>query len=395
MNRLLRFIVIGILTLSLIPAAAGAQPAVEPVLEGCVETYDPAINYFPVEMDVNYATGFEIEYHNHYKVISVTDPWQGAETVFQYVLVQCGTPAPDLEGEYLVIEVPVARAISMSTTYIPHFVDLDLVDRLVATDETDFIYSPEVRERIDAGEIAEIGGSSAVNVELTLDLEPDIIFTYGSGFPEYDAHPALLAAGLNVALNGDYMEETPLGRAEWIKFTAAFFNREAEANAVFDAQVEQYTRLADLAASVEQRPTVLVNAMYSGTWYVSGGGSFIAQMIDDAGGSYLFADEPAAGGIPLDFEVVLDRAQDADFWLNPNFWYSLADGLAEDERYAEFDAFQNDRVFNSVARTLPTGANDYFERGATHPELILADLIAIFHPDLLPDHDLMYFVQLQ
>lgn len=394
MNKVHRTIVFALFAFMLVSGAAGAQPAIGNLVSGCVENYDPQVDYFPVKMEIVNAAGFELEYFNNYKLIRVIDPWIGADTVFTYLLVQCGTPAPDLEIEAQVIEVPVMRAIPMSTTYIPNFVDLGLVDRIVATDENDYVYSPEVTALVEASEISEIGGSSFVNVELAIDLEPDVIFTYGSGSPEYDAHPALIDAGLNTALNGDYMEATPLGRAEWIKFTAAFFNAEAAANAVYDAQVEAYNALVELAQGAEQRPTVLVNAMYSGTWYIAGGQSFIAQMINDAGGDYLFADEPSSGGVPYAFESVLDRAQDADIWLNPNYWLSLADGLAEDERYAEFDAFEAGRVFNSVARFNATGGNDYFERGAAHPELVLADLIAIFHPDLLPDHEFNYFVQL-
>lgn len=371
-----------------------AQAPIENLVDGCVETYDPSVDYFPVESEVTHAEGFEIEYFNHYKVITVTRPWQQAETLFTYVLVQCGAPVPEGYEDAAVIEVPTQRVITMSTTYLPHFVDLGLVDTIIATDEFDFVYSPEVRERIDAGELSEIGGGSTVNVELALDLEPDVIFTYGLGSPDYDAHPVLIDAGLNVALNSDYMETSPLGRAEWLKFTALFFNREAEANAIFDEIVTRYTELTELAATAEEQPKVLVNAMYGDTWYVSGGASYVAEFIADAGGAYAFADDESSGGVPLDFESVLEAAQDADVWLNPNYWFSLADGLAEDARYSEFAAFENGGVYNNVARVNATGGNDFLETGAAHPELVLADLIAIFHPELLPDHTLTFYMPL-
>jgi iron complex transport system substrate-binding protein len=252
-----------------------------------------------------------------------------------------------------------------------------------------------VRARIDAGEIIEIGSGSTVNVEAALELDPGVVFTFGSGFPEYDTHPVLLQAGIPVALNADYLETSPLGRAEWIKFTALFFNAEAEANAFFEGVEARYLELAALTADVETRPTVLVNGLFADTWYVSGGGSFAAQLIADAGGDYLWADDTSTGGIPLAFEAVFERASDADIWLNPNFWYSLSDGLAEDERYAEFAAFQNGAVYNNNARTTPLGGNDYTESGVINPDRVLADLIRIFHPDLLPDHDLYYYQQLQ
>jgi iron complex transport system substrate-binding protein len=328
-------------------------------------------------------------------VINVLTPWRDSDETFTYVLVQCGTPAPEGFEDAEVIEVPVNTAVSMSTTYLPHFAELGLLDNLVGVDEFDFVYNPQVRERIDAGELVEIGGGSTVNVEQVLDLDPDLILTYGLGSPDYDAHPVLLDAGLNVALNSDYMEASPLGRAEWIKFTAMFFNREAEANAFFDGVAERYNELATLAADAEDRPTVLINGLYADTWFVSGGDSYTARLIEDAGGDYLWADDESTGGLPLSFEAVLERGQNADVWLNPNFWTTLGEGLAEDERYAEFAAFQNGNVYNNNLRMNEFGFNDYSESGVVHPDILLADLVAIFHPELLPDHEVVYFRHLE
>lgn len=384
-----------LLSLVLSLPIAIAISAQETAANGCVSDYDPDVMYFPEQMDVEYAEGFTITYANHYKTLTVTRPWPGAEVGFTYVLVQCGTPAPtDIPADAIVIEVPVSTAASLSATYAPHFIELGLLDALVAVDEADYLYNPEIRARVESGQIAEIGGSSTLNVELALDLAPAVTFTYGSGFPEYDAHPVLLEAGLPVALSGDFNETTPLGRAEWIKFTAAFFNREAEANAIFDPIAERYTDLTLLAASQSYRPSVLVNAMYSGTWYVSGGASYAARLIADAGGMYVFADDPNSGGVPLTFEAVLDAAQAADIWLNPNTWRTLADGLAEDERYAEFAAFEAGRVYNHYQRSNELGGNDYFEYGGLYVDRVLSDLMTIFYPNLLPDDELYFYEQL-
>jgi iron complex transport system substrate-binding protein len=174
-----------------------------------------------------------------------------------------------------------------------------------------------------------------------------------------------------------------------------FFNREAEANAFFEDVAGRYNEMKTLAASAEDRPTVLVNALYGDTWFASGGGSYIAQLITDAGGEYLWSDDESSGGLPLSFEAVLERGQDADIWLNPNFWLSLDEGLAEDQRYAEFASFQNGRVYNNNLRMNELGANDYSEGGVVRPDLVLQDLIAIFHPELLPEHELFYFRHLE
>lgn len=374
-------------------SAASAQDAAN-FTEGCVTDYDASVDYFPDKSEVEHAQGFSIEYFNNYKVITVTRPWVGAETPFTYALVQCGTPAPETATFDAVIEVPVNRLISMSTTYLPSLVELGVLDTLVGVDEFDFVYSEDVRVHIDAGELVEVGGGSLVNVEQVLDLEPDVVMTYGIGVPDYDAHPALIEAGIPVALNGDFNETSPLGRAEWIKFVAAFYNREADANAFMSSVAADYSALVAQVADVETRPSVLVNAMFGDTWFVAGGQSYIARLIADAGGAYVWADDDSTGGMPLAFEAVLDAAQDADVWLNPNFWFSLADGLAEDERYADFSAFASGRIYNNVARVTATGGNDATELGAIRPDLLLADLIAILHPNLLPDHELFFYQQL-
>ncbi len=364
------------------------------LIDSCVTTYDASVDYFPDEVSIDYAESFEVEYHANYKVIRVLTPWQGADQTFEYVLVQCGTPAPEGYDNALVIEVPVGRVISLSTTYLPHLVELDELDSLAAVDETDFIYNADIRALVDEGSLPEVGSGSSINVEQVIDIDPDLIMTFGFG-SDFDAHPVLLQAGLPVVLNADYVETTPLGRAEWLKFTAMFFNREAEANTLFDQIAGDYEALVALTAEISERPTVMVNGMFQGTWYVSGGQSYAAQLIEDAGGDYLWSDDENVGGVPLSFEAVIERAQNADYWLNANFWFSLADGLAEDERYAEFAPFQNGTIFNNNLRVTDLGGNDYTESGVLRPDVVLADLIAIFHPELLPEHELYYFRHLE
>jgi len=381
------------LLIAVLPGAS-AQDAVN-LTTGCVADYDPDVDYFPEKIDIEYSSAFEVDYFNHYKVVRVLTPWAGAEQTFEYVLVQCGTPAPEGFDEAVLIDVPIQSAISLSTTYLPHFVELSVLDTLVAVDELDFAYNPDVRARIDAGNVIEVGGGSAIDVEQVLNLEPDVVFTYGLGSPDFDAHPVLIEAGIPTALNGDYVETTPLGRAEWIKFTALFYNQESAANALVAEVADSYAALRASVADVQDRPTVLVNGMFMDTWFVSGGASYAAQLIADAGGDYLWADDDSVGGLPLAFEAVLERGQDADVWLNANFWRSLDEGLAEDERYAEFAPFQNRTIFNNNARTTELGGNDYGESGVLRPDLVLADLIAIFHPDVLPEHELFYYQQLQ
>ncbi len=376
-------------------AAAAASPG-QNLHDGCVESYDPAVDYFPQKLSVAYASGFDVEYRNNYKIVTVTNPWQGAQESFRYLLLQCGTPAPQgVEG--VVVEVPVKNIIAMSTTYLPTLEDLGLIDRLIGLDSYMWTTNPSVRTRIESGDIAEIGGGAAVNVELTLDLDPALVMTYGTGFADYDTHPVLLEAGIPVALNGDFVEQSPLGRAEWMKFIALFFNREADAVAQFDTVALEYHAVAELTATLTERPSVLLGSVYNGTWYVAGGGSYMARLLADAGAAYLWSDEGDVGALPLDFESVYAVAAEAEFWLNPDnsFWFSVDNVLDSDPRYGDFAPLKRGRMYNNNARVNENGGNAYYEEGAAHPERVLKDLVKILHPHLLPDHELRFYQQVQ
>jgi iron complex transport system substrate-binding protein len=377
------------------PPAAQSSVAVAPeanLTDGCVENYDPSIDYFPQKTDVTHSDSFAVEYHNNYKIVTVSNPWQGAQESFQYVLVQCGTPTPDgVEGA--VIEVPVRSLVALSTTYLPHLVSLGLTDRLVGLDSLLWATTPEVVARIEAGELVEVGGGSAVNLELLLEMEPGLVMAYGIGIPEYDAHPLLIEAGIPVALNGDFVEQDPLGRTEWMKFIAFFFNKEGEADRLFNEVVDSYNATAALAAGVTARPTVFLSSIYDGTWWMPGGDSYTARLLVDAGADYLWADSAEVGSSPVDFETVFEKAGNADFWLNPDnsFWNSQADVLQSDERYAEFAAVANGHLYNNNALVNANGGNAFYESGAAHPDVVLMDLVKILHPELLPDHELVYY----
>jgi len=197
------------------------------------------------------------------------------------------------------------------------------------------------------------------------------------------------------------MEQNPLGRAEWIKFTAAFFNAEAAADTIFAAEAERYNQLSGLAAAVpvEEQPTVLWGLYYGDSWAIPGGQSFVASMMRAAGARLILSDSPEAaevsGSLPFDFEAVLDAGQAADFWLPGAFAVTdLASFIAQDERYATFAATETGGVWNNDLRVNPNGGNDIYENGVTNPSGVLADLIHLFHPALLPDHEMIYLRQL-
>lgn len=347
-------------------------------------------------LTLRYAKTFSVEYHGAYKVVTVLKPWRDAQVTFRYVLVQRGTPPPAGIGDAQVIEVPVNRVVSVNTTHLPYLDRLGVADKLVGIGEANRVNTPSVVAAIKAGKLPEVGRDAEVNVERVIDLQPDIVTVLGLGNPKKDNYPALMKAGLKVVLIADFMEDTPLGRAEWLKFMALFFNREAEASRLFDEVAQRYEKMSQVARGVSQKPTVFMGFDDDGNWYTPGGKSYLAKYLADAGADYLWADDPTSGRAPLSMEAVYERAANADVWVNQSqSWTSLSQVLEADERYAKFAAVKNGNVYNNNARLNPTGGNDYNEGGNANPDVVLADLIKIFHPDLLPDHELVYYHRLK
>ena len=259
--------------------------------------------------------------------------------------------------------------------------------------------TPSVADRIKKGQIAEIGdGSSSMmrnlNMERLLALQPEIVMLYGTGNPQYDFHEQLQAAGLTPAINAEYMETTPLGAAEWIKFVAAFFDKDAEAKQIFDGIAQRYNAERAIAQSVTTRPTVFTGVDYHGSWYEPGGNSYRARFMEDAGATYLWRDDHTQGAMPLTMEAVMARAKNADYWIDVTILHSMAELAAQDARYREFKAFREKRVFNNDVRINAAGGNDYWESGMANPDQMLADMISIFHPELMPDHKRIWYRQL-
>ncbi len=375
------------------PTVAAVNPIVPTtnLTDGCITTYDPTVDYFPEKATLTHSDGFTLEYFKHYKVITVRTPAPGAEPL-QFVLVQCGAPTPPGFAETQISQVPVKSIVTMSSTFVTTLDELNLLDRLVGLDEATYISNAKVLQMADAGQLTMIGVGAGVNVEQALDLQPELIMAVSAGNVEFDAHPKLQEAGLKVVLNAEWMETSPLGRAEWSKFIAAFFNREAAAETIFAERVVQYEELAALASTVQDRPTVFVNVVARGTWSVPGGHTYIARFLADAGADYLWAGETTNERLQLSFEEIYDTARDAQFWVNTGRVATVEELLAGDERYADFVAFQTGNLWNNNARLGPNGGNEYWEVGVVHPEIVLADLITIFHPELLPDHELVYYL---
>ncbi|QZZ20579.1 ABC transporter substrate-binding protein [Leptothermofonsia sichuanensis E412] len=361
----------------------------------CVQNYRAEVDYFPNKIRLTDAQGFTVTYHKHYKVVSVNRPWKDSKTQFQYVLVQCGTPIPQGFKPEQIVQVPVQSIVTLSTTHLVPLQRLGVLDRLVGISSFKDVTTPAVSEKIGQNKLTEVGNTSNLNVEKILELSPQLVTTFGTGNPQRDAHPKLLEAGLRVAIVAEYMESTPLGQAEWMKFLSLFFNKEAVAERSFAETRQRYQAIAAKTKSVKTKPTVFSGFDRWGTWYVPGGDSYVATFFRDAGANYLWANERTPGSVQLNFEQVYDRAAQAQYWIvNAHSIKTRSELLAADARYQGFAALQANNVFSPTAKLNAQGGNDYWQGGIANPDLILADLVKIFHPDLVPDHQFVYHRQL-
>ncbi len=344
---------------------------------------------------IRYAQNFEIEDFTTHQLVTVRNTFRNSEQVYRYALVPPDQHPPELADNIQVVHTPVARVVAMETVDIGYLDALGQLDVLVGVATADYISNPQVRQALNDGQIQAIQSGQALDVERLLQLQPDLILTSTIGDPAFDLPARLARTGLPALVSASYMEQHPLARAEWIKFVAAFIGQGERADEVFEQVEARYLELIQLTEGVETRPTVLCGAPYSGVWHVPGGQSYTAQHIKDAGGDYLWRENPQQGGVPLDIERVFLRAARADFWINPSGYRSMQALLSADGRFARFQPARAGTVYNSTRQVSPGGGNAIWESGIVHPEDVLADLIHIFHPELLPQHQLIYYEQLQ
>jgi iron complex transport system substrate-binding protein len=359
---------------------------------GCVKSYQPGVDYFPDKVTPSAADGFGVSYHDTYKVVTVDQPYQGGKPV-SYVLVQCGTPAPKLPGSLAsaeVIQIPVTRVDAESTTQLPDFDLLGSVGTLVGVADSGEVNTPSVVARIKAGKITQFEATGTLNTEQVIGTTPDLFLTQGV---QNNAYATLQASGVKVVADTDWLSQTPLGRAQWIEFVSLFLNKEATATRQYDKIASAYDKLVALAATVTTRPTVIEGDEYKGTWYAAGGASYVAAELKDAGASYVYAGNTSTGSISVSIEDILKVASRAQFWVDANQWTSLAQAKASDPRYASLAAFGSDNVWNYYKDVNSGGGNDYYEEGVVRPDLVLGDLIAIFHPSLEPHHQFTFYQQ--
>ncbi len=342
-----------------------------------------------------YAKGFYITREGGHKVLHVMNPWQGASNVhYAYRLV----PRDDrqaLDSSLMNIPIPLERVVCLSTTHIACIDVSDETATVVGVSGPGYVTHPAVRSAIAAGKVADVGYEGGMSYETVVRLRPDVVLAYGVAGEMSSVADKLNSMGIRVVFLGDYLEDSPLGKAEYMVAVSAFYNKEERIAEIFQAVADDYNAVKALVDPVKQRPTVLMNAPWRNAWYVPGTANYTCRLVYDAGGEVLGAHEGSRDSAPLSLELAYIYAQQADFWLHPNAACSLHELKAGDPRFATIPAFRQHRVFNNSLRRTPEGGSDFWESGVVRPHIILRDLVGILHPGLLPNHRLVYYEQLQ
>ena len=343
---------------------------------------------------IKYAEGFKISLVGNAKLVEVIYPFQGASSGYTYLLVPKGEQPPLHDADTKVIYTPLESIVCTSTTHIPLLDYIKETDKLIGFPTTGYISSKKMRERIDAGKVRELGIDKGLNLERLAVLQPGVVMGYTMS-SDYGQFKKVEELGIPVVINAEYLEKHPLGRAEWIKFMAVFFQKEKVADSVFRVIENNYLETKKLTASVKDNPTVLSGIVYGDAWFMPGGQNYAAKLLKDAGCRYLWEENSSNGYLELSFESVYEKAHDADFWIGTGAFKSLNEIKAADHRYTRFKPYQQKHIFNYDARQGAKGGNEFLELGYLRPDLILMDLVKIAHPQLLPDHVLFFHRRLE
>jgi iron complex transport system substrate-binding protein len=343
---------------------------------------------------VRYAKGLEIYKYRGFSILKITNPWPNSEDSFTYILKEKKGLVPDSLKQFIVIPIPIKSIVVTSTTHIPALELLGVENTLVGFPNTDYISSVKTRKLIDAGKVREVGVNENLNTEVLIDMKPDVIVSFGlsNNNPTLDN---LQKSGLKVLLNGDWTEQSPLGKAEWIKFFGALYGLDYKADTIFTQIEKEYNTTLALAQKATTKPSVLSGAMYQEQWYVPQGESWASLFLKDAQSNYLWAETKGTGSLAVSFESILEKAQNADFWIAPGDFSSLKQMSDSNPHYNQFTAFKNKKVYSYAVNKGAKGGILYFEWSPTRPDWVLKDLIKIFHPELLPNYKLFFFQKLE
>ena len=265
---------------------------------------------------------------------------------------------------------------------------------LVGFPNLNYISSEKVCALINAKKVKELGTNQSLNTEVLIDLQPNVIIGYGldNNNPTLDN---LEKSGLKVLLNGDWNEQTPLGKAEWIKFFGALYDKQEQANEIFSKIEKDYLNTIEIAKRATSKPTILAGDIFEGKWYLPSGTSWGSLILKEANSNYLWQETTGTGSLSLSFETVFEKAKEADFWITSGQFSTLKEMTDANPHYAQFKAFQNKNVYSFAGRKGKTGGVLYYELAPNRPDIVIKDLVKILHPELLVGYKPFFFEKLK
>ncbi|BDC99116.1 ABC transporter substrate-binding protein [Persicobacter psychrovividus] len=346
--------------------------------------------FFEDSIDIQYAKNFKVDYFSNYKRLAVYSHVNGHEDSSIFFLVKRGTPYPKDVHASQVVEVPVRKVVALSNTQVGMLDRLQGLETLRGVEDKNLIPDRTIRKHIESGKIQEVGGYNKLNEELVIAMKPDVVLYDDMGASSRNKYPALRSQGICLLPFSDWQEQTPLGRTEWLKLMALLLDKPERAVQAFERTTENYNHWVAYADTLDHQVNVMCGLPFKGVWYMPGGNSFTAQFIKAAGAQYLNHGNHETGGFPLDFEVVYKASKKADVWINTGGIKHMSDLLSLNENYKDFKPVMNQRVYNNNGLEVD-GVNAFWYTGYLNPDLVLHDLIKIFHPEVVQDSTLTYY----
>jgi len=340
----------------------------------------------------SYASYFKIYKEENFSALVTYINTEKTDSVV-YILYRNNKPEITINAYY--IKIPVRSVACLASVFVGALNNLECLNYITAVDNADYIYNPLLKKKCTDNSIQQLSKSSALNIEQTLVCKPDIILTNPSGDAKKDFDERLIKMSITPIVCADYLENYPLARTEWIKAFALFFNTEQKAVSLFSSIEKNYMQLKSMTDTCTYKPTAFSEIKTGDVWFMPGAKSNAAQLFKDAGADYIFNDNDKTGSLSLNLEQVIDKAINADYWLNLHYCNNGEDIIKQDKRYEVFNAYKKRNLYNNNAMVNQTGGNAYWEYGLNHPDELLADLVKIFHPSLLPNHTLKYYKQLK
>ena len=337
---------------------------------------------------IKYAKGFDIQIHKGYTKLIIKSPYPDATQYQEFILMS--DREMDFDGDNK-IYVPVKKLVATSTTHIPMIEILDETNSLIGFPTTNYISSKKTIERVKQGKIKDLGNEQDFNTEVLISLQPEVMIAFSMG-KSSKLYENIEQNGIPVIYNGDWLEDSPLGRAEWIKFFGALYDKNEEADSIFRAIEFEYLKAKKIALQAQNKPTIMSGVLYKDKWNLPAGESFTAQLYKDANTDYLWKNSEGQGSLVLSFETVFEKAEKAEYWIGSGYYTSMEEVAAANAHYQQFETFKTKQIYSFSKRRSGNGGVEYFEFGPLQPDVVLKDLIKVVHPELLPEYE-PYFLQ--